>query len=65
MKDRVEKARHELIEHAVTHDESLMEKYLGGEELSPDEIRRAIRKATIAGSLVPVLCGASFKNKGV
>src|SRR5918998_1423013 len=65
MKDRVERARHELIEHAVTHDESLMEKYLGGEELSGDEIRRAIRKATIAGGLVPVLCGASFKNKGV
>jgi elongation factor G len=65
MKERVEDARHVLIEHAVTHDEGLMEKYLGGEELSPDEIRRAIRKATIAGGLVPVLCGASFKNKGV
>jgi elongation factor G len=65
MKDRVEEARHALIEHAVTHDEALMEKYLGGEELSPDEIRSAIRKATIAGSMVPVLCGASFKNKGV
>jgi elongation factor G len=65
MVDRVEAARHAVIEHAVTHDEPLMEKYLGGEELSPDEIRRAIRKATIAGGLVPVLCGASFKNKGV
>jgi elongation factor G len=65
MKERVEAARHAVIEHAVTHDESLMEKYLGGEELSGDEIRRAIRKATIAGGLVPVLCGASFKNKGV
>jgi elongation factor G len=65
MKDRVEEARHALIEHAVTHDESLMEKYLGGQELTPDEIRGAIRKATIAGGLVPVLCGASFKNKGV
>jgi elongation factor G len=65
MKERVEAARHAVVEHAVTHDESLMEKYLGGEELSFDEIRRAIRKATIAGDLVPVLCGASFKNKGV
>src|SRR5918997_916762 len=65
MKERVEAARHAVIEHVVTHDESLMEKYLGGEELSGDEIRRAIRKATIAGGLVPVLCGASFKNKGV
>jgi elongation factor G len=42
-----------------------MEKYLSGEELSVDEIRRAIRKATIAMEFVPVLCGASFKNKGV
>ena len=42
-----------------------MEKYLGGEELSLDEIRAAIRKATVAGKIVPVLCGASFKNKGV
>jgi elongation factor G len=65
MKERVEAARHAVIEHAVTHDESLMSKYLDGEELSFDEIRGAIRKATIAGDLVPVLCGASFKNKGV
>ncbi|HEX2134337.1 MAG TPA: elongation factor G, partial [Microvirga sp.] len=64
-KDKVEQARHELIEAAVEHDEELLEKYLGGGELSEDEIRRAIRKATIAGGLVPVLCGASFKNKGV
>src|SRR3981081_3685072 len=42
-----------------------MEKYLGGAELSVEEIRRAIRKATIAMEFVPVLCGASFKNKGV
>ena len=65
MKDRVEEARHAMIEHAVTFDEPLMEKYLGGEELTPDEIRHAIRCATIAGKMVPVLCGASFKNKGV
>jgi elongation factor G len=63
--DRVEAARHELLEHAVTYDEELMEKYLGGAELSTDEIRRAIRKATVSGNMVPVLCGASFKNKGV
>jgi elongation factor G len=42
-----------------------MEKYLNGEELTCDEIRSAIRKATVAGKMVPVLCGASFKNKGV
>ena len=64
-KDRVEKARHEAIEHAVTHDDKLMEKYLAGEELTIEEIRRAIRAATVKGQLVPVLCGASFKNKGV
>ncbi len=64
-RDAVETARHELVEAAVEHDEELMEKYLGGEELTDAEIRRAIRKATIANELVPVLCGASFKNKGV
>jgi elongation factor G len=65
MTDKVEEARHALIEHAVTFDEPLMEKYLGGEELTFDEIRHAIRKATVVGKMVPVLCGASFKNKGV
>jgi len=65
MRDRVEAARHELIEHAVTFDEPLMEKYLGGAELTPDEIRQAVRKATVTGKMIPVLCGASFKNKGV
>jgi elongation factor G len=65
-RDRVEAARHELIEHAVTFDEELMEKYLGGgDALTVEEIRRAIRKATVSGNMVPVLCGASFKNKGV
>ena len=60
-----EKARHEAIEAAVEFDEALMEKYLAGEELSMDEIRSAIRKATIAMEFIPVFCGASFKNKGV
>jgi elongation factor G len=65
--DATEKARHSLIDHAVasSHDDVLMEKYLAGEELSVEEIRRAIRKATVTGQMVPVLCGASFKNKGV
>ncbi|MGI8844037.1 MAG: elongation factor G [Gemmatimonadaceae bacterium] len=61
----VAEARHAAIEAAVEHDEPLLEKYLAGEELSIDEIVRAIRQATIAGHFVPVLCGASFKNKGV
>ena len=64
-KEACELARHEAIEAAVEHDESLMEKYLAGEELSMDEIRRAIRQATIAMEFIPVFCGASFKNKGV
>src|SRR5687768_7966754 len=64
-RERVEAARHEVIEAAVEHDDELMEKYLGGAELSYEEIQRAIRKATTSGSIVPVLCGASFKNKGV
>jgi elongation factor G len=65
--ERVEKARHDLIDHAVAvaQDDALMEKYLGGAELSNDEIRKAIRTATITGKMIPVLCGASFKNKGV
>jgi elongation factor G len=63
--DAVEKARHDVIDAAVAHDEELIEKYLGGAELTHDEIRHAIRKATVGGFIVPVLCGASFKNKGV
>jgi elongation factor G len=64
-KERVEQARHEVIEAAVEHDEALLEKYLAGEELTLEEIQQAIRKATVGGFIVPVLCGASFKNKGV
>jgi elongation factor G len=64
-RERVEAARHEVIEAAVEHDEELLEKYLAGGELSFEEIQRAIRKATVSGSIVPVLCGASFENKGV
>ncbi len=66
-KDRVEKARHEVIDHAVAvaQDDAMMEKYLAGEELTIEEIRRAIRKATVTSQMIPVLCGASFKNKGV
>ncbi len=63
--DQVETLRHELVEAAVEYDDELMEKYLEGEELSEDEIRRGIRKATIANGITPVLCGSAFKNKGV
>ncbi|HSR91023.1 MAG TPA: elongation factor G [Gemmatimonadales bacterium] len=64
-KEKVAQYRHELLEAAVEHEEQLLEKYLGGAELTEDEIRQAIRNATINHGLVPVLCGASFKNKGV
>jgi elongation factor G len=64
-KAEVEQYRHDLIEAAIEHEDDLLEKYLGGEELTEAEIRRAIRNATIKHGLVPVLCGASFKNKGV
>ncbi len=64
-RERVEAARHEVIEAALEHDDELLTKYLGGAELSLDEIQQALRKATTSGALVPVLCGASFKNKGV
>ncbi|HEY9516668.1 MAG TPA: elongation factor G [Gemmatimonadaceae bacterium] len=63
--EAVEAARHAAVEAAVEYDEELLERYLNGEELTVEEIQRAIRKATIAGQFVPVLCGASFKNKGV
>jgi elongation factor G len=65
LKEQAAQYRHELIEAAVEHENELLEKYLGGGELTLDEIMGAIRRATIAGHIVPVLCGASFKNKGV
>jgi len=65
LKDEYDALRLEMIEAIAEEDETLMEKYLGGEELSPEEIRIGIRKATIGLSIVPVLCGSAFKNKGV
>jgi len=64
-KEKVAQFRHELIEAAVEHEEGLLEKYLNGEAPTVEEIMGAIRRATINGWMVPVLCGASFKNKGV
>jgi elongation factor G len=63
--EKVEAARHALIEMVVEHDDELMAKYLDGAELTVEEIRRAIRAATTKMKFVPILCGASFKNKGV
>jgi len=57
--------REKLLEAAADFDESIMEKYLAGEEVSPEALKAAIRKGTIAMELTPVICGSSFKNKGV
>ncbi len=65
MADQVAEFREKLIEAIVEHDEALMEKYFEGEELTVDELKRGLRKACLAGELIPVLCGSSFKNKGV
>lgn len=58
-------AREHMLESVVETDDALMEKYFGGEEISDEEIRKAIRTATIGGIIVPVLCGTAFKNKGI
>ena len=65
MLDDAKKYREQLIETAVEQDENLMEKYLNGEEISIEDIKKCIRKGTIAFEFVPVLCGTAFKNKGV
>lgn len=57
--------RTQLLEVAAETDEALLEKYLGGEELSVSEIKTAVRKLTVASEMYPVLCGSAFKNKGV
>ena len=63
--DIAEAARMEMIETAVEQDEALLEKYLEGEEPTEDELKSCIRKGTVEGAFVPVLCGSAFKNKGV
>ena len=65
MKELAEKYRTALIEAVVEQDEELMEKYFEGEEPSVEQIKKVIRKATIANEMVPVTCGTSYRNKGV
>ena len=65
LKDAAEEARATLMEAVAETDDELMMKYLDGEELTYDELMAGIRKATIAGKLTPVLCGTSYRNKGV
>ena len=59
------KAREEMVETVAETDDGLLEKYLSGEEITNDELRAAIRQATVTNRLQPVLCGSAFKNKGV
>ncbi|WAY22388.1 elongation factor G [Mycolicibacterium fortuitum] len=63
--EKAEQYRSELLDTVAETDEALLEKYLGGEELTIDEIKGAIRKLTVSSELYPVLCGSAFKNKGV
>ncbi|WP_064613602.1 elongation factor G [Streptobacillus moniliformis] len=65
LKDDAELSRNHLIESIVETDDELMEKYFAGEDISVEEIKRALRIATIAGTVVPVCCGTAFKNKGI
>ena len=65
MKEIAEKYREELLEAVAEQDEEIMNKVLEGEEITTEEIKRCIRKATIANDMVPVICGTSYRNKGV
>jgi len=65
MLEEAEAAREALLEEICSADEELMEKYLGGEELTEDEIKAGIRRGTINIDFCPVMCGSAFKNKGV
>ena len=65
MVEAAKAARHAMIETLAENDDAIMEKYLGGEDLSEDEIIAGIRRATLADKLTPVLTGSAFKNKGV
>ena len=60
-----EQYRHDLVEAVADHDEAIMEAYLGDEDVSIDMLRKALRSATVAGNLNPIMCGSAFKNKAV
>ena len=65
MRAEADELREKLFDTLSMFDDSLMEKYLEGEEISPEEVRAAIRQGTISGEFVPVVCGSAFRNKGV
>ncbi len=63
--EQAEGGRHQLVDVLSNYSDTLMEKYLGDEEITADDLRAALRAATLANEVVPVLCGSAFKNKGV
>ena len=65
LREKAEEYREKLIEAVAETDEELLEKYLGGEELTVEEIKKGIKKGTLDMSITPMLCGSAFKNKGV
>jgi elongation factor G len=65
MRDEAEQYRHDLVEALADYDETIMERYIGEEKIEAELIRKALRKATIANEITPVLCGSAFKNKAV
>ena len=65
MKDLAEEYREKLLEACSEQDDDFMEKYLGGEDITEEDIKKVIRKATVACDMVPVTCGTSYRNKGV
>ena len=64
-KEQAELARQTLIEACAEHDDTLLDKYFNGEEITPTEMLTVLRKATIAMQVIPVICGSAYKNKGV
>jgi elongation factor G len=65
LRDQAEEYRHALIDVLSSFDETILEKYVGDEEITPDDLRRAVRTGTLASEIVPILNGSAFKNKGV
>lgn len=65
MKEKIEEYRGKLIEKVAEHDDATMEKFVGEEEISVEELKAAIRRATVTGKMYPVLCGTALQNKGV
>ncbi|MGH9072532.1 MAG: elongation factor G [Acidimicrobiales bacterium] len=63
--EAAEAARHELVDALSTFDDTIMERYVADQEITAEDLRRALRRGTISNHVVPVLCGSAFKNKGV